>query len=86
MVLVEGGLFRMGSDEFYADERPAHARELEAFRIDPFEVTNEDYMRFVDDTGYVTVAERELDAADFPAWIQPSSFLAPWCSPRRRVQ
>jgi len=74
MVLVEGGLLRMGSDEFYADERPVHARELGSFWIDPFEVTNEDYIRFVDDTGYVTVAERELDATDFPG-VDPAELI-----------
>ena len=66
MVLLPGGVFRMGSDEFYPDERPAHEREVAAFRLDRYEVTNEDYARFVDDTGYVTVAERALDPAAFP--------------------
>ncbi|WP_205791795.1 formylglycine-generating enzyme family protein [Microbacterium sulfonylureivorans] len=66
MVLIAGGDFRMGSDEFYADEAPVHLRSVPSFRIDRFEVTNEDYARFVDETGYVTVAERALDPADFP--------------------
>ncbi|WP_168627561.1 formylglycine-generating enzyme family protein [Cryobacterium sp. BB307] len=66
MVLIEGGVLLMGSDEFYPDERPVHPREVRSFRIDRFEVTNEDYRRFVHDTGYVTVAERELNPADFP--------------------
>ncbi|MDY0908251.1 formylglycine-generating enzyme family protein [Microbacterium sp. CFBP9034] len=66
MVLIEGGTFRMGSDEFYADETPVHDRTVRPFLIDRYEVTNEDYSRFVDATGYVTVAERDLDPADFP--------------------
>ena len=66
MVLIEGGVFRMGSDEFYPDERPVHERAVASFRIDAHAVTNADYARFVDDTGYVTVAERPLDPADFP--------------------
>ena len=66
MVLIEGGVFRMGSDEFYPDESPVHERTVAAFLIDRHAVTNEQFAAFVDDTGYVTVAERELDPADFP--------------------
>lgn len=66
MVHLPGGTFRMGSDDFYPDERPVHEREVAPFWIDRYAVTNEDYAAFVDATGYVTVAERELDAKAFP--------------------
>lgn len=66
MQRVEGGTLRMGSDAFYPDERPVHDREVATFWIDRYEVTNAEFLRFVDDTGYVTVAERELDPRDFP--------------------
>ena len=66
MVLIEGGSFRMGSDEFYPDERPVHERRVDPFWIDRREVTNEQFAEFVGATGYVTVAERELDPAAFP--------------------
>jgi len=66
MVRIAGGTFRMGSDEFYPDERPVHERVVAEFLIDRYQVTNEDYARFVYDTGYVTVAERELDPSAFP--------------------
>jgi formylglycine-generating enzyme required for sulfatase activity len=66
MVLIEGGTFLMGSDEFYPDERPVHERAVDTFRIDRHAVTNEEFAAFVDDTGYSTVAERELDPAGFP--------------------
>jgi len=66
MVRLPAGTFRMGSDDFYADERPVHERSVDAFWIDRYAVTNEDYARFVNETGYVTVAERDLDPADFP--------------------
>lgn len=66
MVLVAGGTFRMGSDDFYPDERPVHLRTVETFAIDRYEVTNAHFAAFVDDTGYVTVAERPLNPADFP--------------------
>ncbi|MEV8214976.1 formylglycine-generating enzyme family protein [Leifsonia sp. NPDC077715] len=66
MVTIPGGRFHMGSAEFYTEEQPVHEREVAAFRIDRYEVTNADFAGFVDDTGYVTVAERPLDAALFP--------------------
>lgn len=69
----------MGSDEFYPDERPVHEREIESFWIDRYEVTNEAFARFVDDTGYLTVAERDLDASAFagadPADLVPGAMV-----------
>jgi sulfatase modifying factor 1 len=66
MVRVPGGRFAMGSDEFYPDERPAHEASVPAFLMDRHPVTNEEFARFVADTGYVTTAERALDPAEFP--------------------
>ena len=66
MVQIDAGILLMGSGDFYPDERPVHERVVAAFRIDRYEVTNEDYALFVDDTSYVTVAERDLDPVAFP--------------------
>ncbi|MCI2957277.1 formylglycine-generating enzyme family protein [Agromyces atrinae] len=66
MIRIDAGTLRMGSTDFYADEGPIHERFVDAFDIDEHPVTNEQFARFVEDTGYVTVAERELDPADFP--------------------
>ncbi|MGZ8804747.1 MAG: SUMF1/EgtB/PvdO family nonheme iron enzyme, partial [Microbacterium sp.] len=66
MVLLPGGLFEMGSEDFYADERPVHQRRVDAFELDRYPVTNADFAAFVDETGYITVAERPLDAEEFP--------------------
>lgn len=66
MVRLEGGTFRMGSEEYSPDETPVHLREVAPFEIDVHPVTNAQFAAFVDATGYVTVAERELDPADFP--------------------
>ncbi len=63
---LEGGTFAMGSDEFYPEERPVHRVSVDAFWIDEHPVTAADYRRFVRETGYTTVAERPLDAADYP--------------------
>ena len=64
----------MGSDEFYSDERPVHERRLAPFWIDRYEVTNQDFGAFVEATGYITVAERELDPDDFPG-ADPASLV-----------
>ncbi|MFD6056193.1 formylglycine-generating enzyme family protein [Agromyces sp. NPDC060279] len=66
MLRIEGGTFRMGSNEFYADESPVHERTVAGFELDLHPVTTEQFAAFVEDTGYVTVAERPLDPADFP--------------------
>jgi len=66
MVWIPGGTFRMGSDRHYVEEAPAHRVTVDGFWIDPYPVTNDEFRRFVDDTGYVTFAEIEPNAADYP--------------------
>jgi len=66
MVWIPGGAFRMGSEEFYVEERPVHEVAVDGFWIDRYPVTNEQFARFVAETGYLTVAERPLNPADFP--------------------
>ena len=54
MVRVDGGAHEIGAPEggfAYDNERPRHRVELETFWIDRTPVTNEDYMRFMDETG-----------------------------------
>lgn len=66
LVRIEGGAFRMGSDRFYPEEAPVREVTVGSFWIAPRTVTNAEFSKFVRKTGYVTVAERELDPADFP--------------------
>ncbi|RDH74215.1 formylglycine-generating enzyme family protein [Mycolicibacterium moriokaense] len=66
LVELPGGTFRMGSTSFYPEEAPIHTVSVAAFAIDRHPVTNAQFAEFVDATGYVTVAERELDPALFP--------------------
>lgn len=54
----------MGSDAFYDEERPVRTVEVSPFAIARSPVTNDEFARFVEDTGYVTTAER-LGAAVF---------------------
>jgi formylglycine-generating enzyme required for sulfatase activity len=74
-VRLDGGLFRMGSDDHYPEEAPAHPVRVDGFRIDRFAVTNAQFDAFVAATGYVTVAERPLDPALYPG--APPENLAP---------
>ena len=66
MVPIPGGRFTMGSDDHYPEEGPARPVEVSGFRIERAPVTNAAFAAFVAATGYVTVAERPLDPADFP--------------------
>src|SRR5436309_13903847 len=66
MEWIPPGTFRMGSDAHYPEEAPVRYVAVDEFWIDPYPVTNEQFAAFVQATGYVTVAERPLDPADFP--------------------
>ena len=66
MVAIPAGSFRMGSDDFYAEERPVREVDVDGFWIDAYPVTASEYRRFVRASGYVTVAERPLDPVDYP--------------------
>src|SRR5690242_10137267 len=66
MVWLAGGTFRMGSDHHYPEEAPAHKVKVSGFWISRYTVTNADFRRFVDTTGYVTVAERPANPEDYP--------------------
>jgi formylglycine-generating enzyme len=79
MVRIPGGEFAMGSDEFYPDEAPVRRVRVEAFLIDPYQVTNDQYAAFVEATGYVTVAEKhpppELYPGANPEDLVPGSLV-----------
>lgn len=64
-VEIPGGSFEMGS-EVEPEEQPVHRVHVDGFWMDITAVTNEQYAAFVDKTGWITVAERPLDPADFP--------------------
>ncbi|MDB5042716.1 MAG: hypothetical protein JWN27_3442 [Candidatus Eremiobacteraeota bacterium] len=66
MVWVAGGEFLMGSESFYPEERPVRRVHVDGFWLDRYQVTNDEFRRFVEATGYVTVAERQLDFAGVP--------------------
>ena len=59
MVWIPGGEFTMGSDAADAcgDEKPGHRAFVEGFWMDASEVTNAEFRRFVESTGYTTTAD-----------------------------
>jgi formylglycine-generating enzyme len=79
MVWIPGGSFLMGSADFYPEERPVRRVEVDGFWMDDHPVTVAEFRRFVTATGYVTVAERPLDAAQYPgadpALLRPGSLV-----------
>lgn len=74
-VRIDGGIFLMGSNEFYREEGPVRQVKVKPFLISKTEVTNAEFAAFVEATGYVTTAERALDPAEHPDW--PADLLEP---------
>ena len=75
MVYIPGGEFAMGGDNDQADrdEYPKHRVQVAPFYMDATEVTNAEFKRFVDATGYVTIAERKPDWAEMRKTLPPGT-------------
>lgn len=74
MVWIPGGAFQMGSlTSPHEDERPVHQVTLDGFWMDETEVTNEQFLKFVEATGYKTVAERAPNREDIAAQVPPGT-------------
>lgn len=84
---VPGGPFLMGSDQHYPEESPVHRVQVDGFWMDRYPVTNCDFERFVNETGYVTFAEVAPDPETYPgappAMLQPGSVV--FVKPKKRV-
>ena len=84
MVWIAGGTFTMGDDDERPEERAAHEVTVAGFWIDRHEVTNAQFARFVDATGYVrspsaASTRRTIRACRPSCWRRARS-----CSRRRR--
>ena len=64
MIQIPAGSFRMGSADFYPEEAPVHEVRVSGFAIDRVPVTVAQFARFIEETGYLTLAERPPDPAD----------------------
>ncbi|HKQ24897.1 MAG TPA: formylglycine-generating enzyme family protein [Burkholderiales bacterium] len=78
-IWIPGGSFTMGSNDHYPEEAPAHKVTVGAFWMDAHTVTNREFKKFVDETGYVTLAERPANPDDYPGakpeMLVPSSVM-----------
>ncbi|MGH8204507.1 MAG: SUMF1/EgtB/PvdO family nonheme iron enzyme, partial [Steroidobacteraceae bacterium] len=87
MVWIPGGEFSMGAVDplgqdanvvgmqATTDSRPVHRVYVDGFWMERTEVTNREFAKFVDATGYVTVAERTPTAEEFPG-APPENLVA----------
>jgi formylglycine-generating enzyme len=75
MVLIKGGEFMMGGDNEQSspDELPKHKVRVSSFLIDATEVTNTQFQRFVDATGYITISERKPDWEELKKSVPPGT-------------
>jgi formylglycine-generating enzyme len=65
MVWVPGGEFYMGDAEI-GDDNEVHLVYVDGFWMDKYELTNEQFAKFADATGYQTDAEKQPDPKVFP--------------------
>ena len=79
LVWIPAQTATLGSDQHYPEEGPVRDVTVEGFWIQAHQVTNAEFAEFVDATGYVTVAERPLNPADYPGAppenLQPGSMV-----------
>ncbi|MFN7926994.1 MAG: formylglycine-generating enzyme family protein [Blastocatellia bacterium] len=76
MVWVPGGTFWMGCDDCeMPDAEPVHLVTLDGYWIDKTPVTNAEFEKFVQATGYKTIAERTPKAEDYPG-AKPEMLVA----------
>ena len=76
MAWIPGGEFSMGAMDLAVtdavsmhpadDARPIHRVYVDGFWMDQTDVNNEEFARFVNATGYLTIAERTPTAKEFP--------------------
>jgi len=87
MVWVEGGEFKMSNNQGYVDkdsgkfeafpeEAGEHIVTLDGFWIDPHEVTNAQFTRFVKETDYVTIAEKPPKKEWLPVGFPEDQLIA----------
>jgi formylglycine-generating enzyme len=72
MVKIPGGEFMMGAsdNEGRQDEYPQHKVRVNAFWMDATEVTNAQFKKFTNTTGYITTAERKPDWEELKKQLQ----------------
>ena len=77
MVWVEGKSYTKGAkqndDYAMVREKPSHEVYIDGFYIDITEVTNNQFQKFVNETGYLTIAERQIDWDEMKKSLPPGT-------------
>jgi formylglycine-generating enzyme len=75
MAWIPEGAFLMGTNdkESFPNERPAHLVQVQGFWMDEYDVTNAEFSKFVEATGYLTTAEREINWEDLKKEVPPGT-------------
>ena len=60
-IQIPAGTYTVGTNEAYPEEGPAQTTQIDTFWIGKTEVTTKEFAEFIDETGYKTVAERDVD-------------------------
>ena len=77
MVWVEGKSYTKGAkqndDYAMVREKPSHEVYIDGFYIDITEVTNNQFQKFVNETGYLTIAERQIEWDEMKKSLPPGT-------------
>ena len=73
MARIPGGEFLMGSTGIWLDEQPVHRVRVDPFWMDETEITNQQFRRFVEATGYTTTAERPPSPEEVTKHLPPGA-------------
>jgi len=75
MRLIPAGTFLMGTDDKRSmpNERPAHKVHVDSFWMDEHPVTNTEFEKFVNNTHYISTAERKPDWEELKKQVPPGT-------------
>lgn len=75
MVWIPEGFYTIGSEDKFAnrDEGPTYKAYIDGFWMDETEVTNAQFRKFVNATGYKTMAERPVDWNEMKKMLPPGT-------------
>lgn len=73
MVIIPAGTFTMGDMREAGRRDMGYTVKLDSFYMDETEVTNDEFARFVSETGYETVSERPVDWEELKKQLPPGT-------------
>ncbi len=77
MIWIPGGVFYQGAvpqDTMAMHyEKPRHQVAVNGFFMDTTEVTNTKFKKFIEETGYITIAQREIDWEEMKKQLPPGT-------------